>query len=243
MADNSNENFFEGYAQDGQDTGNSGAGVESGENDQLQAESGEAMLEDSELADLKQRVKGLDEEAARLIQLQSEMEQQMKTTSSPTTNFGSQVAPMTAEEKMEADQRSIYVGNVDYSATAQELEAHFHGCGSINRVTILCDKFSGHPKGYAYVEFGDKDAVQTAMALDESLFKGRQIKVVSKRTNRPGISSTDRFPRGGGRGMGFRGGRGGRGGGYGGPSPYMRSMRGRVVKGGRGGFYNSYAPY
>lgn len=209
-----------------------------------------------ELADLKQRVKGLDEEAARLIQLQSEMEQQMKTTSSPTTSksslililkkfsfsdstllflfsqdFGSQLAPMTAEEKMEADQRSIYVGNVDYSATAQELEAHFHGCGSINRVTILCDKFSGHPKGFAYVEFGDKDAVQTAMALDESLFKGRQIKVVSKRTNRPGISSTDRFPRGGGRGMGFRGGRG-RGGGYGGggPSPYMRSMRGRVVK-------------
>ena len=78
---------------------------------------------------------------------------------------------------MEADQRSIYVGNVDYSSTAQELEAHFHGCGSINRVTILCDKFSGHPKGFAYVEFADKDAVQTAMALDDSLFKGRQIKV------------------------------------------------------------------
>ncbi|XP_071276988.1 polyadenylate-binding protein 2-like [Agelaius tricolor] len=45
------------------------------------------------------------------------------------------------------------------------------------------------------------------MALDESLFRGRQIKVIPKRTNRPGISSTDRgFPRGR-----FRG----RGGGYG----------------------------
>ena len=153
-------------------------------------------------------------------------------------------APMSAEEKMEADLRSIYVGNVDYSATAQELEAHFHGCGSINRVTILCDKFSGHPKGFAYVEFGDKDSVQTAQALDDSLFKGRQIKVVSKRTNRPGISSTDRVPRGGMRGgmipnagygfMGAPGGRGGRGmargGGGGGFNPYMRSMRGRVVK-------------
>lgn len=149
---------------------------------------------------------------------------------------------MTAEEKMEVDSRSIYVGNVDYSATAQELEAHFHGCGSINRVTILCDKFTGHPKGFAYIEFGDKDAIQTAMALDESLFKGRQIKVVCKRTNKPGISSTDRFPRGGGRGAGFagapggfRGGRGGamfghvpRGAGF---SPYMRgSFRGRVFK-------------
>lgn len=40
---------------------------------------------------------------------------------------------------------------VDYGATAEELEAHFHGCGSINRVTILCDKFSGHPKGCVMV--------------------------------------------------------------------------------------------
>lgn len=38
-------------------------------------------------------------------------------------------------------------GQVDYGATAEELEAHFHGCGSVNRVTILCDKFTGHPKG------------------------------------------------------------------------------------------------
>lgn len=46
------------------------------------------------------------------------------------------------------------------------------------RVTILCNKFDGHPKGFAYIEFGDKDSVQTAMAMDESLFRGRQIKVI-----------------------------------------------------------------
>uniref|UniRef100_A0AC11EK81 Poly(A) binding protein nuclear 1 n=1 Tax=Ovis aries TaxID=9940 RepID=A0AC11EK81_SHEEP len=103
---------------------------------------------------------------------------------------------MSIEEKMEADARSIYVGNVDYGATAEELEAHFHGCGSVNRVTILCDKFSGHPKGFAYIEFSDKESVRTSLALDESLFRGRQIKVIPKRTNRPGISTTDRgFPR------------------------------------------------
>jgi polyadenylate-binding protein 2 len=213
--------------------------------------------DDADLFDIKQRVKGMDEEAARLIQLQTEMEQQiMKSTNSPTASFGAPFAsaPMSAEEKLDADARSIYVGNVDYSATAQELESHFHGCGSINRVTILCDKFSGHPKGFAYVEFGDKDSVQTAQALDDSLFKGRQIKVTPKRTNRPGISTTDRVPRGGGRGgammpqvtgFGFMGGRG-RATGFpmqarGGFNPYMRSMRGRVVKGGRG-FYH-YAPY
>lgn len=86
---------------------------------------------------------------------------------------------MSLEEKMEVDNRSIYVGNVDYGATAEELEQHFHGCGSINRVTILCNKFDGHPKGFAYIEFGDRDSVQTAMAMDESLFRGRQIKVIS----------------------------------------------------------------
>ena len=76
------------------------------------------------------------------------------------------------------DGRSCYVGNVDYGATAEELEQHFHGCGSINRVTILCNKFDGNPKGFAYVEFTDKDSVDTAMALDDSLFRGRQIKVI-----------------------------------------------------------------
>ena len=71
----------------------------------------------------------------------------------------------------------MYIGNVDYGATAEELEQHFHGCGSINRVTILCNKFDGTPKGFAYIEFVDKDSVETAMALDDSLFRGRQIKV------------------------------------------------------------------
>lgn len=43
---------------------------------------------------------------------------------------------MSIEEKIEADNRSVYVGNVDYGATAEELEQHFHGCGSINRYCI-----------------------------------------------------------------------------------------------------------
>lgn len=43
---------------------------------------------------------------------------------------------MSIEEKIEADNRSVYVGNVDYGATAEELEQHFHGCGSINRYSL-----------------------------------------------------------------------------------------------------------
>ncbi|XP_033853183.2 polyadenylate-binding protein 2 isoform X2 [Acipenser ruthenus] len=153
-------------------------------------EEGEAAIEDPELEAIKARVREMEEEAEKLKELQNEVEKQMNLSPPPGPVI------MSLEEKMEADARSIYVGNVDYGATAEELEAHFHGCGSVNRVTILCDKFTGHPKGFAYIEFSDKESVRTSMALDESLFRGRQIKVGAKRTNRPGISTTDRgFPR------------------------------------------------
>ena len=117
--------------------------------------------------------------------MQSEMDKHMTSPigggggvagSSPSTS-GSSLPTLTNEEKVEVDSRSVYVGNVDYGANAEELEQHFHGCGSIQRVTILCNKFNGNPKGFAYVEFTDKDSVDTAMALDDSLFRGRQIKV------------------------------------------------------------------
>ena len=126
----------------------------------------------------------MEEEALKLKELQSEVDKQMSGVSNPlhsldrsnstTSNASLNVS---YEEKVEIDARSCYVGNVDYGATAEELEQHFHGCGSINRVTILCNKFDGNPKGFAYVEFTDKDSVDTAMALDDSLFRGRQIKV------------------------------------------------------------------
>ncbi|WVQ98919.1 hypothetical protein IAU59_006050 [Kwoniella sp. CBS 9459] len=112
------------------------------------------------------------------------------------------------------DARSVYIGNVDYGATPEEIQAHFQACGTINRVTILCDKFTGHPKGYAYVEFAEPSIVQNALVLNDSMFRGRLISVKEKRTNLPGMNMTNRG-RGRGRG-GFRGGyrggfRGGRG--------------------------------
>ena len=142
-------------------------------------------------------------------------------------------------------------------------------------MTILCNKFDGHPKGFAYVEFTDKDSVSTAMALDESLFRGRQIKVciaiakyasdaivqfmfffwsdelilkvMPKRTNKPGISTTNRPPRFaivclifGELIFVFQRGRGGRsrgrGRGFGGG--YMRRPRGGYR--GRGAYYSPY---
>lgn len=182
----------------------------------------ESGIEDPELEAIKARVKEMEEEAEKLKEMQNAVELKMNM-SSPTVSS----AFPSLEDKVEADGRSIYVGNVDYSSTAEELEQHFHGCGSINRVTILCDKFTGHPKGFAYIEFADKDSVATSLALDDSLFKGRQIKVFAKRTNRPGISSTN------GRG----GARGRRRGGYRGYTGYRPRGRGRYR---RAAFYSPY---
>jgi len=185
-------------------------------------------VEDPELEAIKARVREMKEEAEKLKQLQSEVDKQMNLGSPPSITSP---LNLSLEEKIEVDNRSIYVGNVDYGATAEELEQHFHGCGSINRVTILCNKFDGHPKGFAYIEFADRDSVSTAMALDESLFRGRQIKVNPKRTNRPGVSSTNRYPRG----RISRGGRGARGAYYG----YRPTRRPRGYSR-RGSYYFPY---
>lgn len=59
----------------------------------------------------------------------------------------------------------------------------------------MSDKY-GNPKGFAYIEFLEVDAVQNAIMLDNSELRGRQIRVTAKRTNVPGLK----------RGRGRRGG-------------------------------------
>ncbi|KAI9314246.1 hypothetical protein BX666DRAFT_1971740 [Dichotomocladium elegans] len=180
-------------------------------------EEGDATTEvDKELEEMKARVKEMENEAAKLREMQAEVEKSMS-----------------AEEDKEAvDARSVYVGNVDYGASPEELQAHFQSCGTINRVTILCDKFTGHPKGFAYIEFAEPQFVDAAVALNESLFRNRSLKVSAKRTNVPGFAAR-------GRGRGFRGGFRGGMMPYYGHSP-MYGYRGRGRARGRGGYY---APY
>ncbi|GMI05281.1 hypothetical protein TrRE_jg11772, partial [Triparma retinervis] len=81
------------------------------------------------------------------------------------------------------DDKSVYVGQVEYSCTPEDLVKHFKPCGAVERVTIQCDKYTGNPKGYAYVEFKDAESVEKAVALDGSELKGRSLKVTLKRIN------------------------------------------------------------
>ena len=82
---------------------------------------------------MKKRVAEMEAEAAKLREMQASLDQ--------TTNG------LREEDREDVDARSIFVGNVDYGASPEEIQAHFQSCGSINRVTILLDKFTGHPKG------------------------------------------------------------------------------------------------
>lgn len=81
---------------------------------------------------MKRRVAEMEAEAAKLREMQASLDQARHDLT---------------EDKEDVDNRSIFVGNVDYSTSPEELQAHFQSCGSINRVTILLDKFTGQPKG------------------------------------------------------------------------------------------------
>jgi len=140
-------------------------------------ESTSSTTEDNEeLEAIKRKVKEMQEEAERLEQIQKQVDEQI----TPAAGGGHR-------DSKDSDKRSIYVGNVDYGTTPEELQAHFQSCGTINRITILCDKITGHPKGYAYVEFLEEESVQNAMLLSEDLFRNRPLKIVPKRTNVPGV--------------------------------------------------------
>ncbi|SCV99564.1 LAFE_0A05952g1_1 [Lachancea fermentati] len=96
-------------------------------------------------------------------------------------------AGIVVENQKDVDARSVYVGNVDYSAAAEELQELFREkVSSVNRVTIPLNRYSGHPKGYAYVEFAQPMDVARAIEFHGTKFKGRILTVIPKRTNNSG---------------------------------------------------------
>jgi RNA recognition motif-containing protein len=105
----------------------------------------------------------------------------------------------------------IYVGNLSYEVTEEELQQEFMAFGEVASVSILTDKFSGRPKGFGFVEMASKSEAEAAIAdLNGKILKERTIVVNEARPrtdNRGGGSYGDRS------GGGYGGGRGGRSGG------------------------------
>lgn len=73
---------------------------------------------------------------------------------------------------------NIYVGNLAYSVTEDELRTAFSAYGEVASVNVITDKFSGQSKGFAFVEMPRNAEADAAIkALNETPLKGRNIKV------------------------------------------------------------------
>lgn len=118
---------------------------------------------------------------------------------------------------------NIYVGNLAYNATDEELRSAFEAFGQVTSVKIVRDRDSGRSRGFAFVEMEDGEGAQNAVAqMNGRDLKGRNLVVNEARPREQGGGG------GGGRG-GYGGGGGGGRGGYGGGGG------GRGGNGGRGG--------
>ena len=73
---------------------------------------------------------------------------------------------------------NIYVGNLPFRMTEEDLREAFEEFGRVNKATIVKDKVSGQSKGFGFVEMPDKSEAEAAIQrLDGSSLKGRSIKV------------------------------------------------------------------
>lgn len=83
-------------------------------------------------------------------------------------------------EEVEAEasnEGKLYVGNIDYSASEDELESLFSQFGKIELVNIPVNRYTGKARGFGFVTFESSLDAQNALALNGTEFKGRQILV------------------------------------------------------------------
>ena len=98
--------------------------------------------------------------------------------------------------------KRIYVGNLPFSATEDEVQALFAAHGTVNSVNLITDRETGRPRGFGFVEMEEDGADEAIAALNETMMGGRALKVNEARPR-------ENRPRGGGGGGGFGGGGGG----------------------------------
>ena len=111
--------------------------------------------------------------------------------------------------------KNIYVGNLPYDTTGDDLVELFRAYGTVTSGQVIIDKFSGRSRGFGFVEMSDDAEAQAAIdALNTAPYGGRPLTV---------NEAKPREDRGGGRG-GYGGGGGGSGGGGG-----LRRFRGLLT--------------
>jgi RNA recognition motif-containing protein len=120
--------------------------------------------------------------------------------------------------------KNLYVGNLSYKITDDDLKSNFSEAGEVESATIIKDKFSGQSKGFGFVEMKTEEgAAEAIKKFNGGTFDGKTITVNEARPKKEfGAGGGNRGGgRPGGGGGGFRGGnRGGGGGNRGGGGRY-----------------------
>ena len=88
--------------------------------------------------------------------------------------------------------KKLYVGNLDYTVTEQDLETLFSEHGELLSTTVVKDRYSGRSKGFGFVEFANnEDAQKAKQAINGQDLKGRALRVDDAREQQ----RRDRGPR------------------------------------------------
>ena len=120
----------------------------------------------------------------------------------------------------------LYVGNLSYQTTDQQLNDLFSEAGNVSSAQVVTDRYTGQARGFGFVEMASEDEAQQAIAaINGRNIDGRALVVNESR------------PREGGGGGGSRGGSGGGGGSYGGGGGGGSRGGGGGYGGGGGGRY------
>lgn len=136
--------------------------------------------------------------------------------SKPTV--GTELAADGGSSNHQMSNSKLYVGNLSFKTTEDELRSHFGQFGSVTDVYVAMDRMTGRPRGFAFVTMGTpEEAKMAAEKVNGTDFEGRQLTVNEARPkeDRPaggGFGGGERRGFGGGGGRGFGGGGGGRGG-------------------------------
>ena len=72
--------------------------------------------------------------------------------------------------------KKLYVGNLDYAVTSDQLQEHFGQAGTVVSATVISDRATGRSKGFAFVEMTTEEEIKKAIEMfNDQEFQGRKM--------------------------------------------------------------------
>lgn len=88
--------------------------------------------------------------------------------------------------------KKIYVGNLPFSATEDELKGLFAAHGEVQSIALITDRGTGRPRGFGFVEMSEEGAASAIAALDGTELGGRNLRVNEAKARRDSGGSSSR---------------------------------------------------